>query len=245
MDKPSIAQKIKEFLIKGIFNEKWRCLVCGKELFEKSAFCAECEKSLPFNDDKICNHCGRKLAQSAEYCTTCKGKIVEVDKCRSVFDYVEPIRRLIHKSKYYGEKYLLKIFSEYMALTYLKNYFNADFLTFVPMTKKAVKRRGYNQSKLLAENLSQLINVPVFYDIEKVKDTESQANLDKSDRLKNLTDAFRIKKYKNIKGKKILIVDDVSTTGATARAIATKLKNRGADKVFLLTVASVAPKEKY
>ncbi len=237
--------KVKGIFTRYFFNEKWRCAVCGREVFNSSAFCPDCEKTLPLNDQNICEHCGRKLKQSQIACTTCKGKMTEIDLARSAFDYAEPITNLIHKAKYYGEKYILKIFSEYLALFYYKYYFNADLITFIPMTKKSERKRGYNQSKLLAEHLSKKIGVPVFYGVEKKKETIRQAKLNKSDRLKNLEDAFKVKGLKELRDKKVLIVDDVTTTGATARAMAIKLRRKHVKQVFLLTVASVAPKEKY
>ena len=106
-----------------LFNAKWRCNVCGTEIFDGDYFCDKCKNELPFNDSIICNHCGRKLIVPSEYCTTCKGTLVFVDKCRSVFSYEKPIDELIKKSKYDGKKYLLDIFAEYLAKEYLKNAF--------------------------------------------------------------------------------------------------------------------------
>ena len=113
------------------------------------------------------------------------------------------------------------------------------------MTDKALKRRGYNQSRLLAEKLSVLINVPVFDCIKKVKETQRQATLGRAERLKNLDGAFRVFDKKLIAGKSVLIIDDVSTTGATAQVIAKRLKSAGAKIVNLLTVASTPPIDRY
>ena len=81
--------------------------------------------------------------------------------------------------------------------------------------------------------------------IIKVKETKRQATLSRDDRLKNLKGAFRVKNKKEIKDKTVLIVDDVTTTGATGEAVAEKLKKAGAKAVYLLTVASLPPKDKY
>ena len=113
------------------------------------------------------------------------------------------------------------------------------------MSVKAQKRRGYNQSKILAEKLSQIVNVPVLDCLEKKKETARQATLNRAERLKNLTDAFSVTDKKAVKDKTIVIVDDVSTTGATAQAIAKKLKKVGAKSVNLITVASTPPVDKY
>ena len=240
-----LVQKLAKGIRKNFFNVKWRCNVCGKEIFDGGYFCEDCYATLPFNDGTVCAHCGRKVIAFEEYCSTCKGVLVSLDKCRSVYTYAPPISALIKRAKYNNRKYLLDCFSEDLANLYLKNYFNADYLTFVPMGRKAQRRRGYNQSQVLCEKVSQRVNVPVFYGIEKIKETERQAKLDREKRLKNLKDAFHISVRKDIKDKTIVIVDDVSTTGATGEALASKLKRAGAKSISLITVASVPPIEKY
>ena len=113
------------------------------------------------------------------------------------------------------------------------------------MTETAKRKRGYNQSQVLCEKVSNITKVPVFYGIEKIKQTERQAKLNREQRLKNLKDAFHVKVRKDIKDKVIVIVDDVSTTGSTGEALASKLKSAGEKSVNLITVASVPPIEKY
>ena len=116
---------------------------------------------------------------------------------------------------------------------------------YVPMTEKALKKRGYNQSKLLAEALSLKTEVPVLDCVVKVKETKRQATLKRGERLKNLKEAFRVCDKKAVKDKTIVLVDDVTTTGATAEVIAERLKSAGAKLVYLITVASTPPIDKY
>ncbi len=240
-----IFQSIKSFVKKYFFNPTWRCLVCGKEVFEKERFCEECIKTLPFNDGPICAHCGRKTVAFTEYCSTCKNVLTDLDMCRSAFSYQYPMSKLIKDAKYNNAKYLIEYFAEQLSLVYLQNYFNADCLVYIPMTEKAEKKRGYNQSQILSEKLSALINVPVINAVKKVKDTKRQATLSRADRLKNLDGAFRVVDKKAVKDKNVLIVDDVSTTGATAQVIASRLKKAGAKTVKLITVCSTPPIDKY
>ena len=241
--------KIKElfsnFLKKYFYNPHWRCLVCGEEVFENQNFCEKCKSTLPYNDKAICEHCGRAVVSFETYCSTCKNVLVDLDKCRSPFVYAPPISMLIKKAKYDRGIYLIDYFAEQLSLSYFQNYFNADYLVFIPMSEKAEKKRGYNQSKILAEKLSALINVPVLDCIKKTKETERQATLGRAERLKNLDGAFRVFDKKSVKDKSILIIDDVSTTGATAQVIAKRLKTAGAKIVNLLTVASTPPIDKY
>ncbi len=237
-------EKLKKAFKKYFYNPKWRCLACGKEIFEGN-FCPECSNMLPFNDKVICEHCGRQVIGKEEYCSTCKGVLVSLDKCRSAFNYQPPISTLIKKMKYDNGKYIANQLAEYLAPLYFKNYFNVDYITFIPMTKAAEKKRGYNQGEILAIATSNKVGVPVLECLKKVKETERQANLGRAERLKNLTTAYRVTTRKAIRNKRILIIDDVSTTGATAQAAADKLKRAGAERVYLLTVASVPPVDKY
>lgn len=234
----------EKVLDRYVFNSEWRCLCCGSEIFS-GHFCEECYSKLPFIDGAACNHCGRKTIAPEEYCTTCKNFLVSVDKGRSVFSYESPISGLIKKAKYDGQLYILDYFAQEMSALYLKNYFNADFLVFVPMTEKAKKARGYNQSEILAKKISEKTGVSVLDCIVKKKETERQATLNRAARLKNLKEAFKITDKKSVDGKNVVIVDDVTTTGATAEVIAERLKAAGAKRVYLITAASTPPIDKY
>lgn len=240
----SLKSFIDKIFGKGLFNTKWKCLVCEKEIFE-GYFCDECKSKLLKIGNAYCDHCGRKLNVSAAFCTTCKGRLTKVDKARSLFEYRGAVSILIKKAKYSGAKYIYDAFTEDLKNLYLKTCFNADFITFVPSTEKAEKERGYNQSRILAENLSGAVNVPIFTGVKKVKDTPHQAGLNRKERAENLKTAFRIVNKKSLVGKSVLIVDDVTTTGATSEALAGKLKRAGASKVYLMTLCSVTPEEKF
>lgn len=236
---------VRDFIKKTFYYPKWRCICCGKEVFNDEYDCGDCKKSLPFIEGAICSHCGRKVIASEAYCSTCKNKLTATDKARSVFNYEKPVNSLLKRAKYENAKYLLSFFAEYMTSAYFKNYFNSDALCFVPMTDKSFRKRGYNQSKILAEEISQKIGVPVIDVIDKVIETKRQAKLSADQRRKNLLTAFRITDRKLVKGKNLLIIDDVTTTGSTAEAIAIKLKKAGAKTVSLLTAASVPPLDNY
>ncbi len=241
----SFKKVLSLFFRKHVFNPEWQCVCCGAENFDGGYFCKDCLKTLSFNDKAICDHCGRKVIESEAYCSTCKEHMTSVDKARSVFNYQQPVSGLIQNLKYKNNRYLAEVFGDYLYVIYLKNYFNADYLCYVPMTKKAERKRGYNQSQLLAKGLSIKTGVPIGEFIIKAKETERQAKLNRKERLKNLNGAFKVTDKKSVKDKTILIVDDVSTTGSTAQAIAEKLKKAGAKTVYLLTVASTPPLDNY
>ncbi len=240
-----LKQFFKNLLNKYFYNPNWKCLVCGKEVFEGQNFCDECMAILPYNDGPICDHCGRKVIAFENYCSTCKNVLVDLDMCRSAFSYAYPINKLIKDAKYNNCIYVIDYFAKVLSSVYFQNYFNADYLVFIPMTDDAQRKRGYNQSKILAEKLSERIDVPVLDCLKKVKDTKRQATLGRAERLKNLDSAFRVVNKKSVVDKSILIVDDVTTTGATAEVVASRLKKAGAKIVNLITVASTPPIDRY
>ena len=240
-----LFRKIKDVFHKYFFNPKWRCVCCNEEIFNGKYFCEKCENSLPYIGANYCEHCGRRLKQPLNYCSSCKNKMLSVDKARSIYNYEEPISNLIMQLKYFDKQYLAEVFSNSLANLYWKNYFNADYICYVPMTEKAKRKRGFNQGELIAKALSIKINIPVKEVLIKFRETPRQAKLTREQRLKNLKGCFKAQPKKEIIGKTILLVDDVMTTGATSETVAEVLKRKGANAVYLLTVASVTSKEGY
>ncbi len=243
--RPKIKETIIKILTLGFYYPRWRCNCCGAEMMDGVFFCEECEKSLPYNNATVCNHCGRAIVNPSEYCSTCKETMVSVDKARSVFKYERPISGLIGKAKYSNGKYILDYFAEKLSFLYFNNFFRSEVVCCVPMSKARLRKRKYNQSEILAKKVSEIIKVPFSDCIDKTRETERQAKLSRAERLKNLVDTFKVTDKKAIRGKNVLLVDDVSTTGATAEAVAVKLKNAGALRVHLITVANVPPKDGY
>ena len=230
---------LSRFLEKFVFNAKWTCAICGKDLFDGEYFCEDCIKELPFNDKCICNHCGRKTNLPQNYCSSCGNFYVSVDKARSIFNYEKPISSLIKKLKYKNAKYISDIFTPFLKNLYESNNFDAEVVCYAPMSEKAKKERGYNQSELIAQGFAKEMNLPIYNGIQKIKETKRQAGLNKFERSINLKGAFRLKDKKEIKDKVVLLIDDVLTTGNTTEILAQYLKKAGAKKVLVMTIASV------
>jgi competence protein ComFC len=116
----------------------------------------------------------------------------------------------------------------------LKNYDFKDYsLAFVPVTKRKLIDRGFNQSEVLAEKLAKNLDLKIFSGLIKIKETEDQAKLDFEKRLNNLKDVFKVK---SVPPKKIILVDDVKTTGTTLKECAKVLKEAEAKEIIALTV---------
>jgi ComF family protein len=107
----------------------------------------------------------------------------------------------------------------------------------VPIGPRRLRQRGYNQAELLTEAIGRVINVPVMPVLERVKEGPSQTRLNVAQRRANVRDAFRVRADLNPEGLRLLLIDDVMTTGATLDACARVLKRSGASKVFGMTVA--------
>ncbi|MDE6505500.1 MAG: ComF family protein [Clostridia bacterium] len=230
------TERFKNFLAETFFPKSFTCDICGVETF-KTNLCPDCAETVDFIGEGCCPVCGRKTVRP-EICLECKEKPPLFKKAVSAFVYENGGVLLIKKFKD-GNGYLKEYFADLLAEK-IKNLPAADCIVYVPMTKKAQRRRGYNQSELLAYSLSKRINIPVIKDaLKKVKETDEQKSLAKSERAKNLSGCFAVNKPEEIKGKNILLADDVMTTGVTAEEITRALLAAGALNVYSCAVASV------
>lgn len=231
------AEKIIDFLKKTLFPKDFTCDICGVETFG-SNLCDDCKKSVVFNDDDVCPVCGRKMPYTA-LCPECKDKPPAYTKAVSAFVYKDGAQILIWKFKN-GSGYLKDYFADILAWKVLDGLPPCDFIVSVPMTRRDRLRRGYNQSDLLAKSLSKRINVAYLKGaLTKIKENKEQKSLSQKEREENVRGCFRVEKRGEIKGKRILIADDVMTTGATANELAKILLSAGAEEVFVATAVSV------
>ena len=171
-----------------------------------------------------------------------------------LFDYRHlPIKKSIWLLKYKGKKRLAGIFAEIVyekiieelsELSLMKN-FREPILIPIPLSSKRYRERGYNQAEMICQELKKINNLRHGVDwrleknvLIKIKETEHQAKIkDRRDRLKNLADSFSVKNPELIKGKNVILIDDVTTTGATLAEAKKILKQSGAKKVIAFTVA--------
>lgn len=236
-----IFQTIEAFLRRYDDTHNFTCDLCGREVFENEHICGVCRKTLPWNDGNVCPLCGRKVGE-AGICLECKQKRLSVQKARSPLLFEGDAARLVLQAK--RKKYFYRALAELMYPS-LCDFPDAEALVFVPMTDKAYKKRGYNQSRLIAEELSRLGGPPVLDAAVKQRETDSQKTLGRSEREKNLERAFHITDRSAVKGKNLLIIDDTLTTGATVSELANALYRAGAARVDALTATSVEYKDPY
>ena len=228
--------KIIDKILDIFFPENFTCDICGREVFDGKNLCANCLDTVKFNDGETCPLCGRRT-QVSQLCMECKAQTPLYDKAVSAMVYEGGAQKLILAFKE-NKPYLKRFFADRL---YKKcaEFTDAQALCYVPMTRAAEYKRGYNQSRLLAKELSKRLNLPIINGgIEKIKETKSQKKLTRSEREQNLKVCFKAARQK-VEGKVIIVADDVLTTGATADAVTAELKKKGAAKVYFATVASV------
>ncbi len=219
------------------------CDICGREVFDGARVCHPCRGSLPRNAQNICPFCGRKVKEEG-VCLECKQKPLSVKKARSVFTHDGEAARLVVRFKR-GEKYLYRTLAELTVPLVEREFPMCDAVTFVPMTKRAEKKRGYNQSRLFAEEIAARTQKEFLAPVIKQRETSQQKTLGRADREKNLEGCFHITDRKAVKDRRILIVDDTLTTGATVSELANALLRAKAKEVYAVTFTSVANKHPF
>jgi ComF family protein len=231
--------KIFENFLETIYPKNYTCDICGKEIFDGGSLCKTCTNTLTFNNKHTCTVCGRHT-DADEICIECKALAPKYKMAVSPLVYEGGAITLIHKFKK-SDAYLKEYFADIIAPKCAK-FDDAEALCSIPLTKRSLANRGYNQAELLAQSLGKRLNLPIIYNaLIKKKQTEEQKTLNRAEREQNLAGCFKADKNL-VKGKTLILVDDVMTTGATADEACTALLKAGAAKVYFATIASVTYK---
>jgi len=174
-------------------------------------------------------------------CDKCPKKKWHFARARSVFCYDDAAVELVLKLKYNSEGDVAKFVAPFLGEAIKQYKIEADVIIPVPLTPRRTRERGYNQAGLIAVEISKLINVPVVDDfLVRVKHTKAQKKMTLKERQENLKGAFEIKPpYTTIKDKRVLLVDDVLTTGTTVDECARVMKKAKPKSIEVLTIASV------
>ncbi|MCL2375387.1 MAG: ComF family protein [Firmicutes bacterium] len=219
------------------------CLSCGAELngITKYNLCLDCQVEI---NKFFCDRCGRHKEDTAQFCDRCiEHGEYHFEFARSSVVFNQSTQRLIHKLKYGDAKYLIDHFVPFLIDTAEENKLAPDIVTFVPLHKKRRKQRGYNQAELLAKAFCEKKGLECKALLEKTQHTKNLTRLTRKEREEHIANTFAFIGEKNeIKNKSVLLIDDVFTTGTTANECAKVLKKAGAEKVLVLSFASVACK---
>jgi len=211
-----------------------RCVGCGKE---GSFLCQSCRQLLNEITPPVCPRCGLPRL-NGKLCHVCADRQLEIDGIRSPFKFDGVMRQAIHQLKYQNLRALAAPLAELLREYLLNNHLPAEVLIPVPLHQKRLRERGYNQSGLLARELGRLISLPVVDDcLIRQKYTSAQARTDSlAERSSNVDGAFACLDSR-MQDKRVLLIDDVSTSGATLDACAAALKAAGAAQVRGLVLA--------
>lgn len=230
----------------GFFNQLFPddCRVCGERLHEVSRIpvCSRClGEPAPLTAEYYCIACRTPFVtpyplDKSGRCGLCRAGLQGFDAVYSFGSYEGTLRKLIHLFKYNGMEPLAGPFGRMLAQVLPRD---QRFDLVVPMPLHWWKRwqRGFNQAELLANEISRRWNVPVERVVRRRRATAAQAGLSNAQRRKNVAHVFAAPKGKPLDGRRVLLVDDVFTTGATASSCARVLKRAGAAHVTLLALA--------
>jgi ComF family protein len=208
------------------------CVNCGEI---GNFFCADCSNKILKIKSQTCPFC-KKLSKNGKTCPTCHRKYA-LDAVISFGYFKDPaLKEIIHNYKYLKISALAEILSSFLVESITKEGVEFDAVSFAPITKKRESWRGYNQAELLAEKVAKEFNKPLIKLI-KTKETKTQVGLTRKERIKNLESAFRLERPEEVAQKRVLLIDDVVTTGTTLNECALVLKKGGAKAVYGVVIA--------
>ena len=217
------------------------CASCRRPLTNPRTLCAHCWRELTLISPPICDITGTPLAYDAG----AGARSVELqwnyplyDRARAAVVFDKVSRRLVHQLKYHDVQAVARLRARLMAPAAREVTAEADCLLPVPLHRRRLAARRFNQAALIAEHLSPLVGLPVVrYAVQRVRRTPHQVGLNRDERANNLHNAFTVKDRDQVLGRRIVLVDDVLTTGATADALATTLRAAGARSVSVAVFA--------
>ena len=210
-----------------------RCVVCRAR---GDWLCARCRPQLALFVPPVCPRCGLPVGGGA-VCEACRRRPPPVRALRSAGYFEGPLREAIHLLKFSGERYLAEPLGEIMAHCWQQAPRPVDALLPVPLHPAREAARGYNQSALLARAAAKHLGLPVLGDgLRRLRETPPQVGLPREERLVNLDGAFAAG-AQEVHGRRLALVDDVTTTGATLAACAAALRQAGAVAVYALVLA--------
>ena len=205
--------------------------------------CEECKRRAPRIVAPFCEKCCEPFAGAITgtfACGNCANQNLHFEAAVAGYRARGVVRRLIHEFKYHDRFYLRHVIGEWLVAALedpRMNSHNFDVIVPVPLHPAKQRERGFNQAAVLARILSDRMGVPMAKPLERVRYTETQTAFDRAERMRNLRRAFRLRAGMNVQGLRVLLVDDVLTTGSTLSECARVLKKAGASCVYAATAA--------
>lgn len=222
-----LLSKTKEKTLNALFPKEIKCIFCGRDIpeFQTKPYCDDCAKEEYFNVGNRCIYCDMRIPEGNIVCDFCQTKKKSFEKTFCPLLYSKRVRNTILKLKSDNARYLAAPLAKLIAERIAESKIKIDIIVPVPVHDKTRRRRGYNQTELLGDELAKLLQAEMQTDIiTKDTMTDNQKELPYRKRLKNVADCFNIRDKQAVKDKNVLILDDIMTTGSTINAIAKLIK---------------------
>jgi len=219
------------------------CVGCGFAQTPGVFLCDQCVASTPRIAPPFCHCCSRPFegAITGEFCCpNCEDRALAFDCAVCVYQAKGVLRDLIHRFKYGGQHFLRRLLSEILLEAMRDERIAAmpvDAIVPVPLHSARRRERGFNQAEALARGVARRTGISVLDCIERRTYTLTQTQFDRSERMRNLRNAFTLRKNSVVVGKNLVLLDDVLTTGSTLHECAVVLRKAGAQSVRAITVA--------
>ncbi len=215
------------------------CIVCTKPAGKDSFVCVRCASDLNYiGSNFACKTCLSPVLPGEYRCPSCMINPPKYKRLIAAVSYSGEVQKTLRLFKFYDQPQYAASFSRLLCdVLYRENCIDFDAIVPVPLSKKRLKERGYNQSELIANGIGAQLHIPCIPDaLKKVKETARQSDLSFKERAKNIRGAFSLHKPDEVRGKKVLLIDDIFTTGATMREAALTL-SKSTNQIIAATVA--------
>ncbi|TDX58891.1 ComF family protein [Orenia marismortui] len=218
-----------------------KCPVCQREFDHgKINLCDKCLDQIEFIKEDYCIECGKLIFSNQKICFDCKQNNHFFNKARTVSVYEDGMKEYIKLFKYNKYRNLKEPLGDLLTI-YIErfyNYKNFDYITYIPVHETRLNERGFNQAYLLAKRVSINLRIPLISTLCRKEDTEKQSKLSRKERLLNLHNKFEIKLKRGLQSKKILLIDDIYTTGTTVDEASKILLTEGVEDIKIITLAA-------
>lgn len=219
------------------------CAVCSEPIESERYLCGACQTKAPRINPPFCTKCSEPFPGSITEvfaCANCAHRTLHFDAAVSAFRSRGVVRKILHEFKYNRQEHLKHPIADWLAETLADPRLQGrrfDVIVPVPLHPARKRERGFNQAELAAELLSVRGGVPMHDVLQRIRYTTTQTAFDRAERMENLHNAFRLRRNADVRGSRVLLIDDILTTGSTLSECARVLKASGALSVHAATAA--------
>lgn len=235
-----LARLLKE-LCDLVYPPYPKCPACGQEYQPLEInLCTDCITRINFIEEDYCSKCGKMVGVSTELCFDCREYERSFTTARAVGVYEKGLKDYIKLFKYQKQRQLAEPLAELMAI-YVERFYQLseiDYITYIPVHQSRLRERGFNQAYLLAKRIADSLHLGIAKLLKRKRATVKQSKLGNLARRKNLRGEFKLLNQAKIINSKLLVVDDIYTTGTTVNEASNILLSAGAAQVKIITLAT-------